>query len=88
MRLAAIFAVLATAAALSACSSDAQVTAADPASVSVSYKPTKIEDANETAQKYCNSYAKRAQFRSTHQEADGRLLGIYDCIPSTTAVPH
>ncbi len=79
---------LVLAAALSGCASDAQVTAADPSSVSVSYKPTKVEDANEAAQKYCSSYARRAQFRSTHQEADGRLLGLYDCVPATAGVPQ
>ncbi len=79
---------LVLAAALAGCASDAQVTAADPTSVSVSYKPTKVEDANEAAQKYCGSYARRAQFRSTHQESDGRLLGIYDCVPATASVPQ
>jgi hypothetical protein len=73
------------AAALAACSSTAQVTSADPESVTVSYKPGKVKDANETARKFCNAYNRRAQFRSTHTEADGRLLGIYDCAPSTAA---
>lgn len=79
-----MLAVLLTTAALSACASDAKVTAADPSTVTVSYKPTKVEDANETAQKYCDAYGRRAQFRSTHTEADGRLLGIYDCVASTS----
>jgi hypothetical protein len=73
------------AAALAACSSTAKVTAADPETVTVSYKPGKVKDANETARKFCNAYNRRAQFRSTHTEADGRLLGIYDCAPSTAA---
>lgn len=75
-------------AALSACSSDAKVTAADPNTVTVSYKPSKIEDANETAQKYCSAHNRRAQFRSSHTEADGRLLGLYDCVPLTAGVPQ
>lgn len=66
--------------ALSACASDARVASANPNSVTVSYKPTKVEDANETAQKYCGAYNRQAQFRSTHTEPNGRLLGIYDCV--------
>jgi hypothetical protein len=83
-------ATLLMAAALAACSTSAKVTAADPETVTVSYKPTKVADANETARKYCNAYNRRAQFRSAHTEADGRLLGIYDCAASssTASVPE
>ncbi len=85
MRIAILVAL--AAAALSGCASDAKVTAADPNTVTVSYKPTKIEDANEAAQKYCGAYDRRAQFRSTHTEADGRLLGIYDCVAAAGGLP-
>ena len=69
------------AAGVAACGSHSNVVSADANTVQVRYTGSRMEDANEAAQKYCRQYGRAAQLRQTLPDTGGEHLNVYDCLP-------
>jgi hypothetical protein len=65
---------------LAACGSHTRVVSADANTVQIRYSGSRMEDANERAQRFCNQYGRVAQLRQTLPDSGSDHLALYDCL--------